>query len=360
MSRADRKAASGLFGLLLIDKPPGPTSHDLVGWVRWALRERSVGHCGTLDPPASGLLVLCVGEATKLAEHLTGVDKVYRARFVLGRETSTADADGETLVEAEVPASIEAAAVEALASLRGSLRLAPPAVSAIKVQGKRAHALVRAGEAPILAERDMAVHELSIEGHGRTGEGGLWIDAQLRVAKGTYVRSLALELGRRLGLPAHLGSLRRLACGSSRVDDGLAITGLTPEQLPPIDGRPPKWRVELPRTSADPEDREDARSRANEHLRARLIEPWTRLPFEICELPRGGAHGPLVSRLLQGQRLRADGQTRRELGISADSGPCALVDHEAGRVIILRRDDDRLAPARIIRMGEPQSSGPDH
>jgi tRNA pseudouridine55 synthase len=348
-----RKRPSQLFGVLLIDKPPGPTSHDIVGWVRWALRERAVGHCGTLDPPASGLLVVCVGAATKLVEHLSGVDKRYRARFVLGRSTSTADAEGETLAEAPVPAGLDDRALSCLRSLVGDLELPPPAVSAVKLDGRRAHELARAGETPELPPRPMSVRELEIEDHGREGD-RLWIDADLKVSKGSYVRSLAQELGRRLDLPAHLGALRRTACGELSVEDPLVVTNLVPVELPPIEGRPPKWRVELPgEPQVSPEQRAgegalDARARAGALLRAHMSDPWSRLPFETRELPGEGPHEPLLARLLQGQRLRADAPTLAALGLSVGEGPCALVDRAGGHLIVLRRERARLAPSRVL------------
>jgi tRNA pseudouridine55 synthase len=346
------------FGILLIDKPPGPTSHDVVGWVRWAMRQHAVGHCGTLDPPASGLLVVCIGAATKLVEHLTGVDKRYRARFVLGRATSTADAQGHTLAQAPVPDSIEAHALDTLRALVGAHELPPPSVSAVRQGGRRAHELVRAGEVPELSPRPMAVHELEIHEHGRTSENELWIDASLSVTKGTYIRSLAEELGRRLDLPAHLGALRRLACGALRIDDPQVVTDLAAVELPPFPGRPPKWRIEPPEVDRTA----DVREQTGAWLRAHMSPPWQRLPFETSELVREGAHqflaGPLVARLLQGQRLRNDGETQAALGLRAEEGTCAIVDRAGGHMIILVRSHGRIAPDRVLRF-DP-NLWPDH
>jgi tRNA pseudouridine(55) synthase len=345
------------FGILLIDKPLGPTSHDVVGWVRWALHQHSVGHCGTLDPPASGLLVVCVGAATKLVEHLTGVDKRYWARFVLGRATTTADAQGDTIAEAPVPLDIEGRALDCLRALVGAHELPPPSVSAVRLDGRRAHELVRAGETPDLPPRPMTVIELEILEHGRTPDGLLWIDADLRVTKGTYIRSLAEELGRRLGLPAHLGALRRLACGALRVDDPQVVGELVGVELPAIEGRPPKWRIEPAPNDTDTPPREHAAA----YLRARMRPPWQLLPFETRELPRAGTHEPLLARLLQGQRLRADGETLVALGLDDDAaGTCGIVDRAGGHVIILavEREHGRIAPYRVLRF-DP-NLWPDH
>lgn len=336
---------AGEFGILTIDKPPGPTSHDVVGWVRWALRERSVGHCGTLDPPASGLLVVCVGSATKLADTLTSVDKRYRARFVLGRATTTADAEGDVIAQAVVPPDVEDTASECLRALVGTHQLPPPAISAVHVDGRRAHERARAGETPELAPRPMTVLDLEVHDHGRTPDALAWIDAELSVTKGTYVRSLAEELGRRLGLPAHLGALRRLACGALRVDEPQVLTGLVSVELPAIEGRPPKWRIEPGTRDAT----QDTRDHAAACLRAHLRPPWQLLPFETAQLPDSGAHEALLVRLLRGQRLRADGETLGALGLRDAEGPCAIVDRAGGHLIMLFQEHGRIAPNRTLR-----------
>lgn len=348
VERVEQVTRTEAFGILLVDKPPGPTSHDVVGWVRWALRQHAVGHCGTLDPPASGLLVVCIGAATKLVDHLTSLDKQYQARFVLGRSTTTADAEGVTIATAPVPAGIEDRALDCLRGLRGAHELPPPAVSAVRLDGRRAHELARAGEVPELPPRPMTVLELETLGHGRTPEGLLWIDATLRVTKGTYIRSLAEELGRRLDLPAHLSALRRLACGSLQVDDPQIVGPLEPVELPPIEGRPPKWRME-PGPGTTNLDIANTRERTAAWLRTRMSPPWRRLPFETSELPPAGAHEPLLARLLQGQRLRADGETLAAFGLQASEGPCAIVDRAGGHMIILAREQGRIAPHRVLR-----------
>lgn len=357
---------------MLIDKPPGPTSFDVVGWVRWALHERTVGHCGTLDPPASGLLVVCVGEATKLVEHLTNDDKRYVARFALGRSTTTADAEGETLATAEVPPGTATAAEAILRSLVGAFELPPPAFSAVKLDGKRAHELARElarvgdGEQLDLPPRPMAVHAIEIVGHGRDPSGEVWIDAELSVAKGTYVRSLAEELGRRLDLPAHLGSLRRVASGPLRVDDPRVVSGLVPVQLPDLQGYPPKWRVQFPQEPGEGpgEGADEQRARVCARLRGHLSKPWEHLPFEVSHLPDTGPHEPLMLRMLQGQRLSASPSNCAALGIVDGDGLCVLVDRAAGHMMLLRREPDdrglarRLAPTRVLRF-EPEST-PSH
>lgn len=363
MSPADRRRRRPTqFGILLIDKPAGPTSFDVVGWVRWALHERTVGHCGTLDPGASGLLVVCVGEATKLVEYLTDEDKRYLARISLGRSTTTADADGDTLDTVEVPPGAEARAEVILRSLVGPLELSPPAYSAVKLDGKRAHELARAGKGVDLPPRPMALHAIEIIGHGREPNGDVWIEADLSVAKGTYVRSLAQELGRRMDLPAHLASLRRIGAGRLRVDDPKTVRGLVPIQLPDIDGRPPKWRVQLPGTEQGTTE-EEQRAYAGAHLRSHLSKPWERLPFDVSELPSAGPHERLMVRMIQGQRLGATPSNCEALGIVDRDGLWVLVDRAAGQMMLLRCEPAdggsgrRLAPTRVLRF--PPDPGPD-
>jgi tRNA pseudouridine55 synthase len=339
------------FGVLLIDKPAGPTSHDVVAFVRWALRERAIGHCGTLDPAATGLLVLCVGAATKLVEHLTGVDKRYRARIVLGRSTTTADAEGETLVEAPVPAEVEARASELLQAMVGELALPPPAYSAIKLAGRRAHELARAGEVVELPVRRMLVQAVEVHAVTREHADRVVIDATLDVGKGTYIRSIAEELGRRLGVPAHLGGLHRLSCGALDLQRPEAVSGLIAEPLGSTAREGPRWRIHVGETG------EAGRAKASTIVRDRLIDPWTCLPFETHVLEPSEAALPLLARLRQGQRLNLDSHTRSALELDDVDGPWALALPSMGELLIARRSDDRLAPDRWIRFEPTPSSG---
>ncbi len=335
---------AGEFGVLLIDKPLGPTSHDVVGWVRWALRERSVGHCGTLDPAASGVLVACVGAATKLVEYLTALDKTYRATIVLGRATTTADAEGETLVERPLAPELADAVAPALAGMVGGLELPPPAYSAIKLEGRRAHELARAGEHVELPLRTMVVHTAAL--HGVVArEGRIEVDATFEVGKGTYVRSLAEELGRRLDVPAHLGALRRTACGRLDLDAAEVVSGLIAERLPPRQQHEaPRWRIRRREESDD----EQAREALGTWLRARLVAPWSCLPFETRVLD--GEPPPLWARLRHGQKVNLD-ESASSLGIALTEGPCALAHPRGRELLIASREAGRLAPQRWVRWG---------
>ena len=206
-------------GVLVVDKPGGATSHDIVARARRIFGTREVGHAGTLDPMATGVLLLLFGEATKLSNFLTRDDKRYLATVSFGRATDTLDADGSTTFEAAVsPESLNDSALgDALLAEKNRARQVPPAVSAIKIEGRRAYALTRAGAAPELAERDVKVEELSVVSRGATT-----LTLDLRVSKGYYVRALARDLGAALGLPAHLASLRRLGSGQFELSEACA------------------------------------------------------------------------------------------------------------------------------------------
>jgi tRNA pseudouridine55 synthase len=223
-----RADASGPHGILVVDKPQGPTSHDIVQSARRLLRTRRVGHAGTLDPLATGVLVLLLGEATKLSEIATAADKTYRAQIRFGRATDSHDADGRTTAEAAVDLNeIGGAALnQALASERLRTLQVPPAVSAIKLQGRRAYELSRSGAPPELPPRLVSVREIVILEHDAQT-----LSLELRVSKGYYVRALARDLGLSLGVPAHLSQLRRLVSGSFSLAEACAWPPAHPPEL---------------------------------------------------------------------------------------------------------------------------------
>ena len=204
-------------GLLRIDKPPGPTSHDVVGRVRRALGVRRVGHSGTLDPPATGLLLLGVGWATRLLRFTGELPKTYVAEVVFGAETTTLDATGEVVAEAAMDFD-EAALREALALLTGDILQVPPMVSAVKVAGEALHHKARRGEEVEREPRPVTVHALDLLGL----DGGR-ATLEVRCSAGTYVRTLASDLGRSLGGYAHVGELRRTAVGPHRVEEASSL-----------------------------------------------------------------------------------------------------------------------------------------
>ena len=216
---------SALSALIAIDKPAGLTSHDVVSRVRRALGERRVGHAGTLDPAATGVLVVGVGQATKLLGLLTLDRKGYRATFSLGAETTTDDAEGEVTRSAAVPDELMEAdvAAAAVAGLVGEADQVPPAFSAVSVGGRRAYAMARAGERVELAPRRVTVHDARLV--GVVADERAWV-VDLDVSKGTYVRSIARDLGRDLGCYAHVSALRRTFSGPVGLDACVTLAEL--------------------------------------------------------------------------------------------------------------------------------------
>lgn len=225
MSRRTR-GATDLSGVLLVDKPAGMTSHDVVAIIRRITGEGRVGHAGTLDPMATGLLVVLIGSAARLAPYLTAADKRYDARIVFGTRTDTDDADGTIVESLPVPASLseESVAVQAVSSLVGHAKRVPPAYSAIKQGGVTSYRAARSGEVLELEPRDMTVDEAVLT-RIVPGPPVDW-DISLLVSKGTYIRSIARDLGEELGTVAHLGGLRRTCSGIARVEDALPLESL--------------------------------------------------------------------------------------------------------------------------------------
>jgi tRNA pseudouridine55 synthase len=198
-------------GLVVVDKPGGLTSHDVVSRVRRLAGTRKVGHAGTLDPMATGVLVLGVNRATRLLGHLMLTEKRYDATIRLGVATTTDDAEGEVVSTSSTAALDEATVRSAAAEFVGDLMQVPTAVSAIKVDGKRAYQRVREGEDVELAARPVTVHELTVT--DVRDSDGIELDLSVRCSSGTYIRAIARDLGARLGVGGHLTALRRTAVG---------------------------------------------------------------------------------------------------------------------------------------------------
>lgn len=207
-------------GILLLDKPSGPTSHDMVYVVRRGAGEKRVGHAGTLDPLATGLLVMCLGSATRLSEYLAGKDKHYTATVRLGQTTTTYDSQGEVTADTE-DLPTQAAVVAALEALRGPQMQTPPAYSAIKRGGQKAYDLARRGEAVALAPRPVTILSLELTAWRETT-----CVLEVHCTAGTYIRSLAHDLGQRLGCGAHLSALRRTASGALSVAEAVSLPDL--------------------------------------------------------------------------------------------------------------------------------------
>lgn len=286
-------------GVLPVDKPAGPTSHDLVAAARRALRLRRIGHTGTLDPFATGLLLLCLGPATRLAEYLTGMDKQYMGVARLGVRTDTLDGTGQASAEDDGWRDLGDTAIrDAFAAEAGTRLQQPPAFSAKKVGGRRAYDLARAGEAVLPDPVEVTIGRIAVESID-----GPLVRFTLTCSSGTYVRAVARDVGDRLGVGAHLAELRRTAIGRFRVDGAL------------------------------PPDRLEEASA----LEAALISPLE----AMGHLPAAEIDDAGVRRLRNGQAVPApDGAGRDGDVIAVSSG---------GELVALaRRDGDLLRPSKVF------------
>lgn len=246
-------------GLVVVDKPGGITSHDVVARVRRALGTRKVGHAGTLDPMATGVLVLGVDRATRLLGHLAVRDKSYVATMRLGASTVTDDQEGEIVRTAD-PAALtdltDAAIAEAVARLTGDIEQRPSAVSAIKVDGRRAYERVRSGEDVTLPTRAVHVESMALLRLVR-GSGTVDLDVDVSCSTGTYVRAIARDLGDALGVGGHLTALRRTRVGPFEIDEALSLEQLAARgddavlPMPAVARRCfPTWTVDEPVAAA--------------------------------------------------------------------------------------------------------------
>ncbi|CAN5573073.1 tRNA pseudouridine(55) synthase TruB [soil metagenome] len=255
-------------GLLLVDKPAGVTSHDVVLAARRAFGESRIGHAGTLDPFATGLLVLLLGRATRLLPHLDGVPKEYQAIIALGAETETDDLEG--IVVRELPPPSGSAIAEAIPQLTGILEQVPPAYSAKRVDGRRAYEAARAGDRLVLAPSRVEV--FAWRDVVREGD-------QLRVTiacgGGTYIRALARDLGRLTGSAAHLAQLRRVRSGPFHVADTVSLEDVREQRAalrPALDALPTIPHISLPADDAERVLRGMTVPRAAESASAALVD----------------------------------------------------------------------------------------
>ena len=214
-------------GILNIDKPTGMTSHDVVARVRRVAGLRRVGHTGTLDPLATGVLVVCLGKATRLVEYVVGRPKTYEAEIRLGESTNTYDSDGEITAERPLPGNLSLEMLEThLEQFRGQIEQVPPMYSAIKQNGQPLYKLARQGKTVERPKRQVTIYQLDIL---------QWSEASLSVrvvcSAGTYIRSIAHDLGESLGCGAHLTGLRRTAVGEFSTDNAVALDDLAPENV---------------------------------------------------------------------------------------------------------------------------------
>lgn len=303
----------GTSGLLLVDKPVGPTSHDIVLAARRALGVRRIGHTGTLDPFADGLLLLAVGSMTRLVEYFHALDKEYVAELELGVETDTHDPTGEISRRSDSWRQLDYPQIDAaLAGLRGEVRQVPPVYSAKKVGGERAYAAARSGRAVDLEAVTVHVHELEVLEFAPPR-----VLLRTRVSTGTYIRAIARDLGATLGCGAHLTALRRTSIGPFRVANALPGAELGDG----CDLGPPHWLS--PASAVD-------------WLRGR------ELAEAELELVRSGRRVP-CGRLQEGSAVPPAAPGGVDLPVALLSG---------GRLIgVAERDGDELQPRKVLADG---------
>ncbi len=220
-------------GVLHLDKPTGPTSHDVVNIIRRLTGKRRIGHSGTLDPLASGLLILCLGRATRLVEYLVGLDKVYLAEMHLGRETDTYDREGQVTGEMKVELTVDQVR-DALRQFTGDIVQVPPLYSAVKVNGLPLYKHAWKGEHVERPSRQVTVYQINLLTWNPP-----YLKTEIHCSSGTYIRSIAHDLGQLLGCGAHVSTLRRLKIGASHVDNAIRLEQLEEKgvqgHLKPID-----------------------------------------------------------------------------------------------------------------------------
>lgn len=294
------RSAAGDGGILVVDKPTGPTSHDVVARVRRALGTRRVGHCGTLDPLASGVLVVCVGNTTRLSEWLSRGDKVYDAEFRLGWRSDTDDAEGVLTPVDPAPRPDPATVAAACDAYRGWVEQVPPAYCAVKVDGVRSYRRARRQETVTLAARRVRIDRIDVTQYEYPR-----LAVRVVCGKGTYIRSLARDLGEDLGCGALVAALRRLRVGALGLEDAVGLDAL-----------------------------------------ARLAEDGGPMPYVE---PRRALAGILEPVELDGPAAASFGHgTAVELDRGPWSGECAVFDR--GRLLGVGRlgEDGRLQPARVF------------
>jgi tRNA pseudouridine55 synthase len=311
MSRRGRAPdPPGLDGILVVDKPAGPTSHDVVALVRRLAMTRRIGHGGTLDPFATGVLPLFLGQATRLVEYHLGDGKAYRATICFGATSTTDDLAGE-LSPVAGPAPDRAAVETALAAMVGPILQVPPAYSAIKLGGRRAYALARAGETPTLAPRHVSIDRLDLVGWDASDPDRPVAVVEVACSAGTYVRAIARDIGRATGGGAYLGALVRTASGTFRL-----------EMAHPL---------EAVRTAAATGP-------------AGLLPLLLPIDAGLDRLARVGLTGAEVEAIQRGQYVRPAAGLPRETG----AGPVIAVDPTGRPVAVAAVRGGRLAPDKVL------------
>ena len=264
-------------GIALIDKQQGFTSHDVVAKLRKLLGTKKIGHAGTLDPMATGLLLLGIGSGTKLMQFLSGLDKTYEATIRLGASTSTDDAEGELGQAQDASKVSKDELAREIFKLTGNIEQVPSSVSAIKVDGKRAYDLVRAGEEVVLKSRSVTVSRFEVIGEPSVVGQYLDINVEVDCSSGTYIRALARDLGESLGVGGHLTALRRTRIGAFEVSNASGIS-----EEPTLVTNVEVLKMLMPEVAISPQQEIDLRH-------------GKRLALEIAGMSCATANGRLVA-----------------------------------------------------------------
>jgi tRNA pseudouridine55 synthase len=316
-------------GLLLVDKPPGPTSHDVVNRIRRVLAMRRVGHSGTLDPAASGLLLIGFGRATRLMTFLQGLPKTYRAVMRFGVTTNSGDAEGE--IQTEGGPAVTRSEVEGAAStLTGEITQLPPMFSAVKIGGVPLYRSARRGEDVERPSRTVRIYQLDLE---EFDEGAQTATFFVKCSSGTYIRTLAVDLGEKLGSGAHLTGLRRLSIDGHSVEQATPLTELELLTAPQAISRSLSMRQamrDFPQISVDGQQLE-AVGHGRVLERPELLEP----PRRIGELS-------LIMVKKPGDR------PAHEAGMTAGI-PVAIIDPSGELIAVYRRTSKGLRPAAVLK-----------
>ncbi|MFL5803178.1 MAG: tRNA pseudouridine(55) synthase TruB [Roseiflexaceae bacterium] len=302
-----------MHGFLNIDKPAGPTSHDVVAQVRRLARQKRVGHAGTLDPAATGVLVVALGVATRLIEYVQdATSKGYRAIVRLGVTTATDDAEGEVLHSASLPSLDQQAIEVALAQFRGATMQIPPMYAALHHEGRRLHELARAGVVVERAARPIMIDRLALLDWSPP-----LLTLDILCGKGTYIRALARDLGATIGCGAHLQALRRTAVGAFRVEDAVPLDALVPDQ---------------------------------EHMTQQpvALHPALRIPLSAALLPpeQAVADWPAVAVDAAEERQIRNGQPIGRAGLAGERASAYAPD--GSLLALLARTDDRWKPVKVF------------
>lgn len=304
-------------GLLIIDKPQGLSSHDVVARARRATRIRQIGHAGTLDPMATGVLVLCIGNATRLSEYLLGEDKTYTSRIKLGERTNTDDAEGEVIEQRPVPPISAEQLRELERRYTGEIQQVPPQFSAIKRGGQRAYALARKGEAVELAARPVHIHRLTLACADDAVAPCRELEMTVDCGSGTYIRSLARDIGEDLGCGGHLTRLRRTRIDRFTLEMALPLTALD------------EWAAHL-------------------------------LPMDeaVLDMPALHLDADQTRRILLGQFLNVGIETKQAFVPGRLNNLCRLYNEQGQFIAIGKHDGPLLKPVKVLASTSSADSAP--